>query len=179
MTKWEPIFSSFDPGLGSDQRPANVVHRSLDALILTNQGTTHSELWYSEIKEQCLPGDWLGQEWWRGQVPLQSLECGLKFLPRQESTPIFLNTWKDGLHLSMDQLWKLFRAVRHPFSICTSLTHISNFMFRVVDIWLGLAFIPHWVTIYPKNFPKDTLKVHFSGFSFTSYFQRRLNASLR
>ena len=65
----------------------------------------------------------------------------------------------------MDWLRNRFKAVRRPFGIWTSLTHVGDFMLRMVDIWLGLISMPCWVIRYPKNFLKATPKVHFSDWA--------------
>ena len=36
----------------------------------------------------------------------------------------------------------------------------------------GFASIPQLLTIKPKNFPVETLKVHLAGFNFMLYFFR-------
>jgi len=86
---------------------------------------------------------------------------------QQKSASFFFKAWKKGLHLSVDR--SMNRAKRHQFSIWTSFIHVSDFIFKMADIWLGLASMPRWVTRYPKNFPEATLNVHLSGLSFTLY----------
>jgi hypothetical protein len=51
-------------------------------------------------------------------------------------------------------------------------------MSKMTWIFLGLASIPRFKTMYPRNFPKETPNMHFAGFNFIPYWFNVLNASV-
>ena len=53
----------------------------------------------------------------------------------------------------------------------------SDGMSSTTFILSGFASIPQLLTMKPRNFPADTPKTHFAGFSFMLYFHRIWNAS--
>jgi hypothetical protein len=81
----------------------------------------------------------------------------------------FLRILKKGRHLSVEREMNLFNAVSHPVSCCSCFVVFGDYILRTARIFLGLASIPLLETIYPRNFPEDTPKVHFAGFDFIPY----------
>ncbi|WZZ61287.1 hypothetical protein YC2023_061394 [Brassica napus] len=66
----------------------------------------------------------------------------------------------------------LLKAAILPVNFCTSFTFIGEGMEWIALIWSGLASMPRWVTIYPRNFPELTPNEHLAGLSFMLYLQR-------
>ena len=96
----------------------------------------------------------------------------LKFL-------FFLSTSKKGLYLSEDLEMNWFKVASRPVSLCTSLTHCGDLSLAIAFTWSGLASIPLWLTMYPRNFPDDTLKLHLVGFGFIQYLRSMSKASCK
>lgn len=82
---------------------------------------------------------------------------------------IFLITWKTTWHLSIAHDMNRLRVANFPVRLYMSLSVRGDFILMTAQIFLGLALIPLWLIIKPKNFPKDTSNTHFSGFSFILY----------
>ena len=53
-----------------------------------------------------------------------------------------------------------------PVRRCTSFIPEGDGMSSTAFILSGLASIPRWFTMKPRNFPVDTPKAHLAGFSF-------------
>ena len=81
----------------------------------------------------------------------------------------FLNTLKNGKHLSVVFETNLLRAATRPARLCTSLTFFGSSMLSIAWILSGFASIPLCETVKPRNFPDETLKAHLLGFSFMLY----------
>ena len=79
---------------------------------------------------------------------------------------------KKGLHLSADLDMNQFKAAIIPISLCTSLGFRDGCKLLMALIWSGFTSILLWVTMYPKNFPKPTPKVHLDAFKRNLYSLR-------
>jgi len=66
---------------------------------------------------------------------------------------------------------KCDNAVSLPTNLCISLMLAGLLMLTTAWHLSGLASIPLWVNMKPRNFPPATPKTHFSGFSLMSYFR--------
>ena len=60
----------------------------------------------------------------------------------------------------------LLRAATLPVRLCTSLVLLEDHMSNRAFIFSGLAYMPRWLTMNPKNFPEATPKVHLRGVEF-------------
>ena len=89
----------------------------------------------------------------------------------------FLSTLKKGKHLSVDRETKRLSAVILPVSPCVSLMFFGGCMSKMALILSGLASMPLYETIKPRNLPEETLKAHLLGFSFIWYLRSVLNVS--
>ena len=58
------------------------------------------------------------------------------------------------------------RAANQLVSCCTSFLEVGAGDSVTALSWTGLAYIPLWVIIKPKNFLKLTLNTHFKRLSF-------------
>ena len=84
----------------------------------------------------------------------------------------FLRVRNMGRHLSELLDWKRLRAASIPVNLCTSFLELGCSTFCIAWIWLGLASIPLWVTMYSMNFPELTPNKQFEAFSFSLYLPR-------
>ncbi|KAI5323668.1 hypothetical protein L3X38_032740 [Prunus dulcis] len=71
---------------------------------------------------------------------------------------------KIGFESRGDLEWNRLRAPALPVRLCISFTVEGDFISRMALICRGCASIPRCVTRYPKNWPEDTPKVHFTWF---------------
>ena len=71
------------------------------------------------------------------------------------------------------------RVANWPVSCCTHFLELGAGDSRIALSWGGLASMPLWVTMKPRNRPALTLKAHFEGLSFMSYALRSSKASYR
>ena len=74
----------------------------------------------------------------------------------------FLMLLKKSLHLSDILEMNMLRVAMFPVNLCTSLTDFGVSIPEMDCSCVGLASIPHLVTICPKNYPKDTLNAHLA-----------------
>ncbi|KAM1192774.1 hypothetical protein ACFX2G_013323 [Malus domestica] len=86
---------------------------------------------------------------------------------------------KKGLHRSVDCLRKRLKAVACLVKLWISFKIVGDFIFRITQMFLGCASIPHWVTRYPTNLPKDTPNMHLARLSFILYFLKMSKVSAR
>ena len=77
----------------------------------------------------------------------------------------FLMLLKKGLHLFEILEINLLRVAIFPVNICTSLTDFGVSKVEMDSSYVGLASIPHLVTMFPKNYLEDTPNAHFAGFN--------------
>jgi len=54
-------------------------------------------------------------------------------------------------------------AVRRPMRRCTSLTLVGVRISMIALHFSGLASIPHWVSMNPRNLPQSTPNMHLLG----------------
>jgi hypothetical protein len=95
---------------------------------------------------------------------LQFLE-GLFRLLDQANGSDFRRSLKNGSALSANLEMKRLRAASDPVSFWMSLTQASGLITSIALIFFGLASMPRYQTRKPSNFPAETPKMHFSGFS--------------
>ena len=65
---------------------------------------------------------------------------------------------------------KLLNVATLPVRLMTSLGFLGELISKSTLIFSGLASIPCWFTIKPRNLPNPTTKVHFKGLSVIRYF---------
>lgn len=71
------------------------------------------------------------------------------------------------------------RYVNFPTRLCTSFKHEGLRIENTTEHLLGLAFIPLWVSIKPRNFPPAIPNTHFVGFKCMSNRRSCPNTSFR
>ena len=59
----------------------------------------------------------------------------------------------------------LFKVATRPVSLCTSFIYLGEVMSNIALTFSGLASMPHYETINPKNLPNETPNTHFAGFN--------------
>jgi hypothetical protein len=84
----------------------------------------------------------------------------------------FLRSLKNGSPLMPSHEMNLLRAAIHPIKFWKSWRLSGGFILVIANTFSRVGSIPHRETIYPTNFPEDTLNVHFSGFSSILNFLR-------
>ena len=89
------------------------------------------------------------------------------------------NESKKGRHLLVTLEINLLRTAILQVKLWTSFVLLEDRMLIRAYIFLGLASIPRWLTIKPRNFSEATLNTHFSGFSFIRYFLKTTKVSKR
>ena len=89
----------------------------------------------------------------------------------------FLETRKNGRHLSVALETNLFRAATLPFKLYTAFTVLGGSSSNMSRTFSGLTSIPLWDTMKPKNFPAVTPNTHLLGFNFMLYDRRVSNVS--
>ena len=71
--------------------------------------------------------------------------------------------------------WAVIRSV----NLCTSFTLLREVMLSMALTFFGLASIPRWETMNPKNLRDKTLNTHFTEFNIIWYFLKVSKVSLR
>ena len=90
-----------------------------------------------------------------------------------------LRVAKKGFKWSVNWEIKSPRAANRPVSYWIPFLELGANDCKIALSCAGLAFIPLWVTIKPRNWSALTPKAHFKGFSFIPYSRRRSNACWR
>jgi len=62
-------------------------------------------------------------------------------------------------------------AVRRPMRCCTSLTLVGLLISMIVLNFSGLASIPRWVSMNPRNLPRSTPNTHLPGLRRRLYYR--------
>jgi hypothetical protein len=88
-----------------------------------------------------------------------------------------MSTLKKGRHLSVNRETKRLSAAILLVSPCVSLIFLGGCISKMALILSGLALIPLYETIKPRNLPEETPKAHLLGFSFIWYLRSVLNVS--
>ena len=86
-----------------------------------------------------------------------------------------LKVVKKGFKWSMNREIKRPRAANWQVSCWIPFLELGAGDYKMALSCAGLASIPLWVTIKPRNRPALTPKAHFKGFSFIPYSLRRSN----
>ena len=84
-----------------------------------------------------------------------------------------LRVVKKGFKRSINREIKRPRAANRLLSCWIPFLELGIGDFKMALSYAGLASIPLWVTINPRNRPALTPKAHFKGFSFIPYSLRR------
>jgi hypothetical protein len=79
--------------------------------------------------------------------------------------PDFRRSLKKDSALSANLEMKRLRAASDPVSFWMSLTRVGGLITSIAFIFSGLASMSRYETRNPNNFPAETPKMHFSGFS--------------
>ena len=90
-----------------------------------------------------------------------------------------LRVAKKGFKQSVNREIKRSRAANRPVSCWIPFLELGAGDYKMALSCAGLASIPLWVTIKPRNRPALTPMAHFKGFSFIPYSMRRLNVCWR
>ena len=90
-----------------------------------------------------------------------------------------LRVVKKGFKWSMNREIKCPRAANWPVSCWIPFLELGAGDCKMALSCAGLASIPLWVTIKPRNRLALTPKAHFKGFSFIPYSRRRSNVCCR
>ena len=93
------------------------------------------------------------------------------------STP--LKVAKKGFKRFINQEIKCPRVANRPVSCWIPFLELRAGDCKMALSCVGLASIPLWVTIKPRNRPALTPKAHFKGFNFMPYSLRRSNVRWR
>ena len=80
-----------------------------------------------------------------------------------------LRVVKKGFSRSVNQEMKRPRAANRPVSCRIPFLELGAGDCRMDLSCVGFAFIPHCVTMKPRNLPALTPNAHFKGFSFIPY----------
>ena len=91
----------------------------------------------------------------------------------------FFRVLKKGRHFSVAFETNRLRATTFPVRDCTSFTAFGEDILRIALTLSGFASISLCDTMNPRNFPEETPKAHFDGFSFMLYYLSVLNVSLK
>jgi len=70
---------------------------------------------------------------------------------------------------SLGRKWEM--AVRRPMRRCTSLTLVGLRISMIALHFSGLASIPRWVSMNPRNLPRSTPNTHLSGLRRRLYYR--------
>jgi hypothetical protein len=84
----------------------------------------------------------------------------------EEKGPDFLNNLKKGSSLSASLEMKRLWTTRYPINFYMSLMRVGGLIISIVLILSRFASMPWCKTRNPNNFPAETPKMDFSGFSF-------------
>ena len=90
-----------------------------------------------------------------------------------------LRVVEKGFKWFMNREIKHLRAANQPVSCWIPFLELGAGDCKMALSYAGLASIPLWVTIKPRNRPALTPKAHFKGFSFIPYSLRRSNVYWR
>ena len=90
-----------------------------------------------------------------------------------------LKVAKKGFKQSMNREIKCPRAASRSVSCWIPFLELGAGNYRMALICVGLASIPLWITIKPRNQSALTPEAHFKGFSFMPYSLRRSNVCWR
>ena len=90
-----------------------------------------------------------------------------------------LRVAKKGFKRSVNWEIKRRRAANRSISYWIPFLELGAGDCKMALSYAGLASIPLWVTIKPRNQPALTPKAHFKGFSFIPYSMRRWNVCWR
>ena len=90
-----------------------------------------------------------------------------------------LKVAKKGFKRSVNWEIKRRRAANRSISYWIPFLELGAGDCKMALSYAGLASIPLWVTIKPRNQPALTPKAHFKGFSFIPYSLRRWNVCWR
>ena len=90
-----------------------------------------------------------------------------------------LKVAKKGFKRSVNREIKCLRAVNRSISCWIPFLGLGAGDCKMALSYAGLASIPLWVTMKPRNRPELTPKAHFKGFSFIPYSLRRSNVCWR
>ena len=90
-----------------------------------------------------------------------------------------LRVVKKGFKRSMNREIKCPREANRPVSCWIPFLKLGVDDCKMALSYVGLASIPLWVTVKPRNRSALTPKAHFKGFSFISYSLGRSNACWR
>ena len=90
-----------------------------------------------------------------------------------------LRVAKKGFKRSVNREIKCPRVVSQSVSCWIPFLELGADDCKMALSCVGLASMPLWVTIKPRNRPALTPKAHFKGFSFMSYSLRRSNVCWR
>ena len=90
-----------------------------------------------------------------------------------------LRVAKKGFQRFVNREIKHPRAANRPVSCWIPFLELGGGDYKMALSCAGLASIPLWVTIKPRNRPDLTPKAHFEGFSFMPYCLRRSNVYWR
>ena len=90
-----------------------------------------------------------------------------------------LRVVKKGFKRSVNREIKRPRAANRPVSCWIPFLELGAGDYNMALSCAGLASIPLWVTIKPRNRPELTPKADFKEFSSMSYFMRRSNVCWR
>jgi hypothetical protein len=91
----------------------------------------------------------------------------------------FIEELKKGSPLMPSHEMNLLKVALHPVNFWTSWRLSGGLILVTAKTFSRLGLIPHRETIYPSSFPKGTLNVHFSEFSFILNFLRLSKVSAR
>ena len=86
-----------------------------------------------------------------------------------------LRVAKKGFKRSVNREIKRPRAANRPISCWIPFLELGANDCKMALSYAGLASIPLWVTIKPRNRPALTPKAHFKGFSFIPYSLSRMS----
>ncbi|KAM2706140.1 hypothetical protein EV1_035261 [Malus domestica] len=90
-----------------------------------------------------------------------------------------LSALKKGAHMSVALEMNLVKAATLPVRLWMSFEVIGYFMSRIALIFSGLASMPRWLIMKPKNLPEPTPKAHLLGFNLIRYLFRMVKVSDR
>lgn len=109
--------------------------------------------------------------------------CSLSFWNAISHSSIYSNAFlsrqEKRSHLLVAFEMNQFNVVTLPATLCIAFMLFGDPMSKMAFTFFGLASIPLYKTINPRNFPIDTLKAHFSSFNLIWYFLRVSKVSLR
>ena len=93
----------------------------------------------------------------------------------QENFTDFLSTRMMGWVCSASLGRNQEMTVKRPIRRCTSLILLGRRISMMALHFSGFALMPHCVSMKPKNLPRSTPKMHFSGLSLRLYYRNTEN----